>query len=368
MDVLRLDAGTSGAPGPAFKLALSGGRALELAAFAGEPLVVAFFNGNQPFGPAGQLDRARAELRGLGAALLAVSANGLWCFRPDDETQILARSDEIDAASVAALRAAFGLPGRVPALIILDPDGQVRLADVAAGADADLDFAGLVDRLAAAGRAVADARPAGFTLTRRQLVLGSLVTAFAAGALSGCHRAAPPPALPATAADLEITLNVNGQARPVRIDPRTTLLDALRERLGLTGTKKGCDQGQCGACTVLMDGRRIKSCLTLAVAAEGPPLVTIEGLAQGEALHPMQAAFVAEDGFQCGYCTPGQILSAVGLLAETGGADLSDDDVRERMSGNICRCGAYPNIVAAIQRARREGGKGPEGPKGPKGT
>ena len=360
MDAARLDGRRSGAPAPTFELPLGGGRTLALAAFAGQPLVIAFFNAAAPFGPADQLERARAELRGLGAALLAVSANGLWCFRPDDETQILARPGDIDGAAVAALRRAFGVAEPRAALIILDPDGQVRLTDVAATpCEGDPDFAALVDHLAAAGRAVAEARPAGFTLTRRQLVVGSLVTAFAAGAFSACHRNAPPSALAATAAGgLEITLNVNGQGRQVRIDPRTTLLDALRERLGLTGTKKGCDQGQCGACTVLMDGRRIKSCLTLAVAAEGPPIVTIEGLAQGDALHPMQAAFVAEDGFQCGYCTPGQILSAVGLLAETGGAELSDDDVRERMSGNICRCGAYPNIVAAIQRARRQGDKG----------
>ena len=131
-----------------------------------------------------------------------------------------------------------------------------------------------------------------------------------------------------------------------------TLLDALRERLGLTGTKKGCDQGQCGACTVLVDGRRVNACLTLAVMAEGAPITTIEGLAKGDALHPLQAAFIAHDGFQCGYCTSGQIMSAAGLLAE--GHAHSDDEVREQMSGNICRCGAYPNIVAAIQQARKE--------------
>ncbi len=131
-----------------------------------------------------------------------------------------------------------------------------------------------------------------------------------------------------------------------------TLLDALRERLGLTGTKKGCDQGQCGACTVLVDGRRVNACLTFAVMAEGAPITTIEGLAKGDVLHPLQAAFIACDGFQCGYCTSGQIMSAAGLLAE--GQARSDDEVREQMSGNICRCGAYPNIVAAIQQARKE--------------
>ncbi len=362
MIVGRADSCDTGLDAPPldFRLHLGAGRTLSVSSFAGEPLVIALFDDAQPFGPAEQLDRARAELRGLGAALLALSAHGLWCFRPDDETQLLAPARDLDPAAVSSLRAAYRVPADVPALILLDADGCVRLTDVGLpGTHATPDFTHLVNRLAAAGQAVAAARPHGFTLTRRQVVLGSLVAVFAAHAFSGCHRAAPPPAVAAGArGDLAVTLDVNGQPRPVRIDPRTTLLDALRERLGLTGTKKGCDQGQCGACTVLMDGRRVKSCLTLAVAAEGPAIVTIEGLARGEALHPMQAAFVAEDGFQCGYCTPGQILSAVGLLAEAGGADLSDDDVRERMSGNICRCGAYPNIVAAIQRARREAAKG----------
>src|SRR5215467_5572245 len=152
----------------------------------------------------------------------------------------------------------------------------------------------------------------------------------------------------------EIILTVNGEVTRVALDPRTTLLDALREHLGLTGAKKGCDHGQCGACTVHIDGRRMLSCLTLAVAAQGKSITTIEGLARGEgegdALHPMQQAFLDHDGFQCGYCTPGQIMSAVALLREPCGPN--DDDVRECMSGNLCRCGAYPNIVAAIQTVR----------------
>ena len=138
----------------------------------------------------------------------------------------------------------------------------------------------------------------------------------------------------------------------MRVEPRVTLLDALRERLGLTGTKKGCDHGQCGACTVLVDGRRVNSCLVLAIMTEGQKITTIEGLARGDELHPVQAAFIAEDGFQCGYCTPGQIMSAVALLAE--GRAKTDAEVREAMSGNLCRCGAYPGIVAAVQRARKE--------------
>ena len=150
-----------------------------------------------------------------------------------------------------------------------------------------------------------------------------------------------------------VTLNVNGQPYPLAIDSRVTLLDALRDRIGLTGTKKGCDHGQCGACTVLVDGRRVLSCLTLAAMADGRSVTTIEGLAGRDGtLHPMQQAFIDFDGFQCGYCTPGQIMSAIGCVEE--GHAESDADIREYMSGNLCRCAAYPNIVAAIRQARSE--------------
>jgi xanthine dehydrogenase YagT iron-sulfur-binding subunit len=148
---------------------------------------------------------------------------------------------------------------------------------------------------------------------------------------------------------VDVTLQVNGESRPLKLDQRTTLLDALREHIGLNGSKKGCDHGQCGACTVLIDGRRVVSCLTLALAAEGQQILTIEGLARGHELHPMQQAFIDQDAFQCGYCTPGQIMSAVGCVKE--GHAGSDDDIREYMSGNICRCAAYPNIVAAVKQA-----------------
>ena len=162
---------------------------------------------------------------------------------------------------------------------------------------------------------------------------------------------------------VKLALKVNGVTKKLEIDSRVVLLDALRERLGLTGSKKGCDQGQCGACTVLVNGRRVLSCLTLAATCEGKEVTTIEGLAKGDQLHPMQAAFIKYDAFQCGYCTPGQICSSVGMLEEAKRGDVShvtsdvgalqteltDDQIRERMSGNICRCGAYPGIVAAIK-------------------
>jgi xanthine dehydrogenase YagT iron-sulfur-binding subunit len=167
---------------------------------------------------------------------------------------------------------------------------------------------------------------------------------------------------------MTVTLKVNGTPHPLTLDTRTSLLDALREHLELTGSKKGCDHGQCGACTVLVDGRRVNSCLTLAVTANGSEITTIEGLANGDTLHPVQAAFLEHDGFQCGYCTPGQICSAVALLKEhkhntlsavsfetghTSNPELTDNEIRERMSGNICRCGAYPNIVAAVRAAAK---------------
>jgi xanthine dehydrogenase YagT iron-sulfur-binding subunit len=157
-----------------------------------------------------------------------------------------------------------------------------------------------------------------------------------------------------TVPEVVVSLHVNGAPQQLKVDVRVTLLDALRDRLGLTGTKKGCDQGACGACTVLVDGKRVLSCLTLAAQCEGRQVTTIEGLAPDGTRHPLQEAFIRHDAFQCGYCTPGQILSAVALLAE--GRAGSDEDIREFMSGNLCRCGAYPNIVAAIREVAGQGG------------
>jgi xanthine dehydrogenase YagT iron-sulfur-binding subunit len=205
--------------------------------------------------------------------------------------------------------------------------------------------------------------PNAFEVTRRTVIetgtTALLLTtlpgsAFAAGPVD--DEPAPPP--------VTVELQINGHLHSLTLDSRTTLLDALREHLALTGSKKGCDHGQCGACTVLIEGRRINSCLTLAAMHDGQSVTTIEGLAQGDNLHPLQAAFVEHDGFQCGYCTSGQICSAIGMLAESRqgmpsymtedlthpGAELTDVEIRERMSGNICRCAAYPNIVVAIKQ------------------
>jgi xanthine dehydrogenase YagT iron-sulfur-binding subunit len=216
-------------------------------------------------------------------------------------------------------------------------------------------------------RSPPDAGTVGHDHPSRREVIG-------AGAALGATGLAPSAvAQQATTADpppstVEVTLAINGQTRRLQLDTRTALLDALREHLGLTGSKKGCDHGQCGACTVLMDGRRINSCLTLAVVAQGHEITTIEGLGDPDHLHPMQAAFLHHDGYQCGYCTPGQICSAVGMLEEVRAgwpsvvtADLAshpaltDAEIRERMSGNICRCAAYPNIRAAIGEVAGQG-------------
>jgi xanthine dehydrogenase YagT iron-sulfur-binding subunit len=186
-----------------------------------------------------------------------------------------------------------------------------------------------------------------------------LVSAGSIGVIAAIetHTLVPGPAQAAPAASpaegtTPISFRVNGREQRVAVDPRTTLLDCLRDTLSLTGTKKGCDHGQCGACTVHVGGRRINSCLSLAVMHDGDEVTTVEGLGEPGALHPMQAAFLACDAYQCGYCTSGQIMSAVALVGEPWGPD--DADVREGMSGNLCRCGAYPNIVAAIQQVRRK--------------
>jgi xanthine dehydrogenase YagT iron-sulfur-binding subunit len=189
--------------------------------------------------------------------------------------------------------------------------------------------------------------------TRREVVAAAAVVPIAMGVSSGAMAQSQSQSQPQTNGDAPssaaVILTVNGTRHELTLDPRSTLLDVLREHLDLTGSKKGCDQGQCGACTVLLDGRRVVSCLTLAVTKDGASVTTIEGLAKDGTLHPLQQAFIDHDAFQCGYCTPGQICSAAGLIAE--GKARTPDEIRELMSGNICRCGAYTNIVAAIQQA-----------------
>ena len=321
------------------------------------PHVLAFVRdglcGERPIEPGA----IRAELRGLGAELIVVSPAGVWRVRADDPVEALAGSGDALAAEVAGASACYGVRPGDDAVFVIDGRGVVRFTHrIQHRGDV---WTRLGEALAIAGRGVRtrdahDARQR-VLFTRREWAVTCLVVGCATAFLAGCKeqqrpperhgaRAEPPP-------DVDVALRINGKLRRLTLDPRTSLLDALRERIGLTGTKKGCDMGQCGACTVLVGGKRVASCLTLAVMAQGKDITTIEGLADGRALHPMQRAFVDHDGLQCGFCTPGQIVSAVGLVGE--GRAHSDDEVREQMSGNICRCGAYPNIIAAIQAARR---------------
>ena len=334
------------------------------------PTVVALFGGGEAsFAGDREREAIRAELRALGAVLLALSPDLLWVFRPDDEWQRLEPAPCPPDGGPPALFGQFGIapegaggPGLL-GLFVVDAGGTVRFAH----------RVGPVERITLRTAVEAARRAMSLPLcgrtgaSRREFLLASLLTGFALAVAEACTP--PPPVRDAGSLpqdQLDLTLEINGQRHGLRVEPRVSLLDALREDLGLTGTKKGCDHGQCGACTVLIDGRRVLSCLTLAAMADGAKITTIEGLGSDEALHPMQAAFIAEDALQCGYCTPGQIMSAVGLVAEGHAKD--DDDIRELMSGNICRCGAYPNIVTAIRRAQKDmHGAGPASPgaKGP---
>lgn len=355
-----------GAPAPPFSVVAETGRVVSLGGFEGLPLVLAFAPATWTLAAEGAvgIERLRAELRGLGAVLVVVSAAGVWTLRPDDEPELIAAGTVgVDSAMQRAARvyAAGELldHARPPALFVIDQ--RARLRFVSSRSDASRFGATLVLALAAAGRAVCQRRSSLLQLTRREWITTSLIAGFALALFEGCS-SQEEKLTPAAASQLPnaefsrgpiaVRLNVNDVDHDLELEPRVSLLDALREHLLLTGTKKGCDHGQCGACTVLVNGRRVNACLTLAVMAQGSKIQTIEGLAVGGRLHPMQRAFLHEDGFQCGYCTPGQIMSALGLMAEGGAATAAE--VRERMSGNLCRCGAYPNIVSAVLRGQRE--------------
>jgi len=281
----------------------------------------------------------RGHLRGLGAELVVVTARGTWRCRPDDALA--------EIADGGALAREHGVVGDT--LLVIDSDNAIRFTHRVPV----LEHATLVAGLEAATEALLAYAPLLFT--RRAWMTTAVVSGFAAALLGGCKRRerreprTSPIVVPASDT-LEITLDVNRERHTLSVEARASLLDVLRERLRLTGTKKGCDAGQCGACTVLVDGKRVVSCLVLAAMVHDRPITTVEGLATGEQLHPLQRAFVEHDAMQCGFCTAGQLTSAVALLEERHA--ITDDEVRAQMSGNLCRCGAYANIVAAIQSQR----------------
>lgn len=344
-----------GMPAPDFLLPAADGP-IRLSDFRGQPVVLVFSPPGWDPAEAAQLalfNDTAARLAPARVRLLGVSLDGPWCSL-DLENEGGLRFPllrDFDPAGGVAHR--FGVYGS-RAVVVIDGDGVVQWKHVfPAGMPARPEV------LAAVFADLAPPDPIGPSLTRRQFLITALVASVAAAAWPAPAPAETSAASPQGTAPprqpqvLDLTLQVNGVDHALTVDSRVTLLDALREYIGLTGTKKGCDQGTCGACTVLADGRRIKSCLTLAAMAEGHRITTIEGLAREGKLHPVQAAFIDHDAFQCGYCTPGQIMAAVALIDE--GHAGSDDEIREWMSGNLCRCGAYPNIVAAIRQAA--GGK-----------
>ena len=328
-----------------------------LSDFRGSPVVLAFHGTEWDPARAEHIEtynRLIASLGGVaGARLLQIGGAGPW--RDLSFTDAAFSLPVLAADSAVAER--YGV-GSEPAVFVIDGGGVVRWSQVG-----PISLANPAD-VARAISVVAtpfvdghdEARPPNEELrvgwTRRDFVATALAAAFAL-ALRPVEAHAKRAAVyaPPASTTRSVTLTVNGRELSLSLEPRVTLLDALREYAGLTGSKKGCDHGQCGACTVHIDGRRELSCLTFAVMQEGRRITTIEGLASGDQLHPMQQAFITNDGFQCGYCTSGQIMSAVAVLGEPWGP--TDDDVREAMSGNICRCGAYPGIVAAVQEVRR---------------
>ena len=347
----------AGDDAPDFVL-VSGSATHRLSDFRGSPVVLAFHGTQWDPARAEHIEtynRLIASLGGVaGTRLLQIGGVGPWRDLSFTDSEL--SLPVLTADSAVAER--YGV-GSEPAVFVIDAAGVVRWSQVGPISLANpTDVARAISVVAAPFvdvPAPADAPNeelrAGWT--RRDFVATALAAAFALALRpveAQAERAAAYAPTPSTSAR-SVTLSVNGRALSLSLEPRVTLLDALREYAGLTGSKKGCDHGQCGACTVHIDGRRELSCLTFAVMQEGRRITTIEGLANGEQLHPMQQAFITSDGFQCGYCTSGQVMSAVAVLDEPWGP--ADDDVREAMSGNICRCGAYPGIVAAVQEVRR---------------
>jgi len=311
-------------------------------------------------------NRLIASLPGApGARLLSIAGDGAWQSALFDDGAMNLPVISLDTGPVAER---YGVTG-VGAVFVVDAEGRISWRHMTGDAPPAPNGAASPLVTEVSGGADDSTSPSG-TWTRRRFVATTLAAAVAlafarraarAEAVAGPVAKTPDTTSPVAA---PVRLRVNGRDLSLDLEPRVTLLDALREYAGITGPKKGCDHGQCGACTVHVNGRRILSCLTLAVMQQGKEITTIEGLAAtagatGDALHPMQQAFIDHDGFQCGYCTSGQIMSASAVLREPWGP--SDDDVREAMSGNICRCGAYPGIVAAIQQVRKETPTGSNG-------
>ena len=354
-----MDALLSGMLAPDFPLPQSPSNSpSQLSSLRGQPVVLAFSPQDWDPSRAESLAHTRRLLAGagFGGELLGLTRDGLWCQAAfaDGPLAFPLVSDTDANSSVAQ---AYGVAGR-QALFLLDGEGVIRWRSVAAPGQ-PLRAEDLLAGLSALAPQTAKTNTG---LSRRDFLAAALGAALVLSLPGSPARAADttqalpvgtgPLRPPVSTGTMPVTLNVNGTDYALQIEPRVSLLDAVRERVGLTGSKKGCDHGQCGACTMHADGKRINSCLALAVAYQGKKITTVEGLAAPDGtLSPVQAAFIQHDGFQCGFCTSGQIMSASALLTEPVGPE--DSDVREAMSGNLCRCGAYNGIVAAVQDARK---------------
>ncbi len=349
---------TAGDPAPDFEL-VANGTATRLSSLRGSPVVLVLHNPEWDPARREQIDAFNRLLASLPAAaeqrLITVGAAHPWLELEFDTSRVALPVIRDDDGSIAQ---AYGVHD-TPAVFVIDERGIVRWTHMGRTPPREGDIIAALTSFAARDE------PRSSSWNRREFiatVLGVAASLTISPRLAVAERIAAASTAPGAAR--AVTLNVNGRQLRLTLEPRVSLLDALREYAGLTGTKKGCDHGQCGACTVHVDGRRTLSCLTFAMMHEGQQITTIEGLAasagtSGNTLHPMQQAFIKHDGFQCGYCTPGQIMSASAMIHEPWGA--ADSDVREAMSGNICRCGAYPGIVAAIQEVRANAADGEHG-------